>query len=88
MKEKYIAVKERWAAKRAGQAWPREHSLDRLPPGQRQVTNFPVLDMDIHPQVEHSDWRLTIHGLVENPATLDWTQFMALEQFADTSEFH
>ena len=44
--------------------------------------------MGIHPQVEHSDWRLTIHGLVENPVTLDSTQFMALEQFVDTSDFH
>ena len=88
MKEKYIAAEKRWAAKRAGQALPRERSLDRLPPSQRQVTNFPVLDMGIHPQVEHSDWRLTIHGLVENPAMLDRTQFMVLEQFADTSDFH
>ena len=88
MKEKYIAVKERWAAKRAGQAWPREHSLDRLPPRQRQVTNFLVLDVGIHPEVEHADWRLKIHGLMANPVTLDWTQFMGLEKFADNSNFH
>ena len=44
--------------------------------------------MGIHPEVEHADWQLKMHGLVANPATLDWTQFMGLEQFADTSNFH
>jgi len=29
-----------------GQALPRERSSDRLPPRQRQVTNFSVLDRD------------------------------------------
>ena len=52
------------------------------------MKNFPVLDMGREPEVESVDWRLNLHGLVENPATLDCTQFMALEQFADTSEFH
>ena len=38
--------------------------------------------------MERADWWLNLHGLVEKPVTLDWTQFMALEQFANTSEFH
>ena len=88
MKDKYIAAKERWAAKQAGRAKPVVCSTDRLPPGQREVTNFPVLDMGIQPEVAQADWRLKIHGLVENPVTLNWEQFMALEQFADTSDFH
>lgn len=88
MKDKYIAAKERWAAKQAGRAQRVVRSADRLPPGQRKVANFPVLDMGIQPEVAPVDWRLKIHGLVENPVTLDWEQFMALEQFADTSDFH
>jgi DMSO/TMAO reductase YedYZ molybdopterin-dependent catalytic subunit len=88
MKDKYIAAKERWAAKRAGRAQRVVRSTDRLPPGQREATNFPVLEMGIQPEVARADWRLKIHGLVENPVTLDWEQFMALEQFADTSDFH
>ncbi|MDC0142919.1 molybdopterin-dependent oxidoreductase [Verrucomicrobia bacterium] len=88
MKDKYIAAKERWAAKQAGRAQRVVRSADRLPPGQREVTDFPVLDMGIQPEVAQADWRLKIHGLVENPVTLDWEQFMALEQFADTSDFH
>lgn len=47
MKEAYIAAKEQWARKMAGQAKPAARSTDRLPPGQRQVRNFPVLDRNI-----------------------------------------
>ena len=85
MKDKYIAAKERWVAKQAGPAQRVVRSVDRLPPGQREVANFPVLDMGIQPEVARADWRLKIHGLVENPVTLDWEQFMALEQFAATA---
>ena len=88
MNEKYIAAKERIAAKRAGQPRPTERSGERLPPGQREVDNFPVLDMGVHPEVPREQWSLKIHGLVENPVTLDWEQFMALEPFQDTSDFH
>jgi hypothetical protein len=45
MKEAYIAAKERWARKMAGTARPEVRSEDRLPPGQRQVHNFPILDL-------------------------------------------
>jgi DMSO/TMAO reductase YedYZ molybdopterin-dependent catalytic subunit len=86
--DKHIAAKERWAAKMAGKAKPREHSGGRLPPGQREVKNFPVLDLGIHPKIRYEEWRLTIRGHVENPVTLDWNQFMALEQFKYISDFH
>ena len=88
MKEKHIAAEKRWAAKRAGQALRCECSEDRLPLGQREVKNFLVLDMGMQPEVERADWRLNLHGLAAKPVTLDWTQFMGLEQFADTSDFH
>jgi len=32
----------------------------------RAVANFPVLDVGIQPEVAQADWRLQIHGLVEN----------------------
>lgn len=88
VKESYIAAKERWARKMAGKASPIPRSANRLPPGQRLVTNFPVLDLGVHPEISTVDWRLRIHGRVENPVTLDWSQFMALPQFHDTSDFH
>jgi DMSO/TMAO reductase YedYZ molybdopterin-dependent catalytic subunit len=88
MKDSYIAAKERWARKMAGQALPTQRSEDRLPPGQRQVTNWPVLDLGIHPDVPLDKWELKIHGQVEIPVTLNWDAFLALPQFKDASDFH
>lgn len=88
MNESYIAAKTRWAAKMAGKAKPTLRRHDRLPPGQRQVHNFPVLDLGVKPEVPLDRWELKIHGLVENPVTLSWAQFMALPAFTDTSDFH
>jgi DMSO/TMAO reductase YedYZ molybdopterin-dependent catalytic subunit len=88
MKEAYIAAKERWARKMAGKERPTVRSLDRLPPGQRQVHNFPVLDLGVRPGVPLEKWELKIHGHVENPTTLSWQQFLAMAQFNDQSDFH
>lgn len=86
--EDFVARKERWARKMAGKEKPTVRSVDRLPPGQREVHNFPVLDLGIRPEVPLSEWQLHIHGHVENPVKLDWAQFMALPQFTDVSDFH
>jgi DMSO/TMAO reductase YedYZ molybdopterin-dependent catalytic subunit len=88
LKIDYIARKERWARKMAGKEKATVRSTDRLPPGQRQVHNFPVLDLGIQPETPLEKWRLSIHGQVENPVTLSWEQFTALPQFKDTSDFH
>jgi DMSO/TMAO reductase YedYZ molybdopterin-dependent catalytic subunit len=88
MKESYITAKERWAAKMAGKARPKVRSTNRLPPGQREVHNFPVLDLGVRLDVSLQDWRLRIQGHVENPVTLSWEQFLALPQFTDVSDFH
>jgi DMSO/TMAO reductase YedYZ molybdopterin-dependent catalytic subunit len=83
-----IARKERWARKMAGKEPRVVRSEDRLPPGQKEVHNFPVLDLGLQPEVPLDKWELKIHGRVENPVTLNWEQFMALPQFTDTSDFH
>jgi DMSO/TMAO reductase YedYZ molybdopterin-dependent catalytic subunit len=88
VKDAYIAAKERWARKMAGQARPEVRSKDRLPPGQRQVHNFPVLDLGVRPEIPLDKWELKIYGRVENQVTLNWAQFLALPQFKDRSDFH
>jgi DMSO/TMAO reductase YedYZ molybdopterin-dependent catalytic subunit len=88
MKESYLAAKERWAKKMAGQLKRSARSIDRLPPGQRLVDNFPVLDLGIQPEIALDQWTLKIHGKVENPVTLDWGRFTALPVFTDTNDFH
>jgi len=88
-RRKLVESKERWA--REGRlltgraARPAE---ERLPPGQRQVTNWPVLDLGIQPEVPTERWRLTIDGLVESPVTWDWAAFRAQPTFRDVSDIH
>lgn len=86
--EDLVARKERWARKMAGKEPRVLRSEDRLPPGQRLVRDWPVLDLGIQPEIPLDRWELKIHGKVENPVTLTWNDFMALPQFKDVSDFH
>ena len=60
----------------------------RVPAGQKQVNNFPVLDMGIKPCISTADWRLRAFGLVQNELDLDWAAYKALPQITDISDFH
>ena len=71
-----------------GSGPPNRHGLPKLPPGQRQVSHWPVLDLGDLPNIALADWRLEIDGLVEHPLSLSWDQFLALPQTEDTSDFH
>jgi DMSO/TMAO reductase YedYZ molybdopterin-dependent catalytic subunit len=64
------------------------HGMPQLPVGQHKVKNWPVLDLGDQPAITTAAWRLEIGGLVENPVTLTWDQFMALPQAEDVSDFH
>lgn len=90
MKEKYIEAKRKWAEKQKAAGFaPREApAADRLPPGQRLTTGFPVLDLGVQPDVPLDQWTLTLDGLVEKPSLLSWEQFNALPQVDDVSDFH
>lgn len=87
--EKLTAAKQAWA--RAGRLLTGKTDPDkemRLPPGQRLVTNWPVLDLGLQPHVPTETWQLEIDGAVANPVRLDWAQFMALPQAEDVSDIH
>jgi DMSO/TMAO reductase YedYZ molybdopterin-dependent catalytic subunit len=64
------------------------HGMPRLPPGQRAVEKWPVLDLGDVPAVDLGAWRLEVDGLVERPLSLSWEQFLALPQTDDVSDFH
>jgi DMSO/TMAO reductase YedYZ molybdopterin-dependent catalytic subunit len=89
-KERYIEAKQKWAEKQKarGVAPLATASTDRLPPGQKLTTGFPVLDLGIQPEIPLSEWKLTVNGLVERPTVLSWSEFNALPQVNDTSDFH
>lgn len=61
---------------------------ERVPSGQTLVTNFPVLDLGVQPEVQLERWALRIHGQVETEIRLDWAAFQNLPQVEDISDFH
>ena len=64
------------------------HGMPQLPVGQHEVKNWPVLDLGEQPTVPLNRWQLEVSGLVENPFTVTWEQFLALPQADDVSDFH
>lgn len=89
IKDKLIRSKEQWAAdKRLITGRPDLGHVNRLPPGQREVKNWPVLDLGAQPDVQPERWRLRLGGLVENPAVFTLPEFMALPQQEFVSDIH
>lgn len=72
----------------AGSGPTNRHGMPKLPVGQRQVPNWPVLDLGDSPRVALDQWRLEIGGRCENPFSLTWQEFLALPQAEDVSDFH
>ena len=71
-----------------GSGPPNRHGMPKLPVGQRQVHNWPVLDLGHVPDVPLDRWQLEITGLVEHPLRLGWQELLALPQVDDVSDFH
>jgi len=71
-----------------GSGPPNRHGLPKIPIDQHVVQNWPVLNLGESPDIALSDWRLEVTGLVENPLTLTWADFMALPPVEDVSDFH
>lgn len=91
--ERLIAKKEEWArAKRGlledGVAQDHRSRVDRLPPGQHKVSGWPILDLGVHPDLPLEQWTLTVSGLVEQPFTWTWEQFLSQPQVELVTDFH
>lgn len=89
-REKLVRRKQEWARDGRlidGDNGPRS-TEDRLPPGQRLVENWPVLDLGVQPEIPRDKWIFRIDGLVENPITWTWTDFLAQPQVTVTSDIH
>jgi DMSO/TMAO reductase YedYZ molybdopterin-dependent catalytic subunit len=89
-KARYIEAKQKWAEKQKARGVTARavSSADRLPPGQKLTTSFPVLDLGVQPEIPHVEWRLKVDGLVDRPALLTWEKLHALPQIEDVSDFH
>jgi DMSO/TMAO reductase YedYZ molybdopterin-dependent catalytic subunit len=89
IKDKLVESKQRWA--REGRLLTGRGDAahaNRLPPGQREVMNWPVLDLGIQPEIALADWRLTVDGLVGHPLDWSWDDFLAQPQTDDVSDIH
>jgi DMSO/TMAO reductase YedYZ molybdopterin-dependent catalytic subunit len=62
--------------------------VPRLPPDQKVVKNWPVLDLGILPDIKAEDWTLTVDGLCANPKTYSLNDLKKLGETTDTSDFH
>ncbi len=71
-----------------GSGEPNRHGLPKIPIGQHEVPNWPVLDLGVQPNIPLKNWKLDVKGDVSNPFTLNWDEFNALPQAEDVSDFH
>jgi len=75
-------------AKPMGSGNLNRHGMPVLPVGQTITKKWPVLDLGLQPDIDLAAWQLVVDGAVEHPVVLNWTDFMALEQTDDVSDFH
>ncbi|RAU22660.1 sulfite oxidase-like oxidoreductase [Paramagnetospirillum kuznetsovii] len=88
-KDKLIAAKERWARDGRGLTGEKASPAHRrLPPGQRETADFPVLDLGEAPNMLPRDWSMTVGGQVDNPIRWDWAAFMAQPQTEIVTDIH
>ena len=61
---------------------------DRIPPGQRLTDKFPVLHYGSIPEFDRQTWDLKVFGLVEEPLTLSYDQFLELPATRIVADIH
>jgi DMSO/TMAO reductase YedYZ molybdopterin-dependent catalytic subunit len=60
----------------------------RLPPGQYETRDFPVLSAGPTPHTALDEWSFTIHGAVDEPVSWTWQELNALPQETVTKDIH
>ncbi len=88
IKEKLVDSKQKWAEDGRLLTGTTAVPTERLPPGQRLVETWPVLDLGIKPEIPKHAWRLFVDGEVEAPVTLKWDDFKALPKSEITTDIH
>jgi len=67
---------------------PGGEARKRLPPGQYETTDFPVLSFGPTPRVALEDWRFTLNDGPRPVKTWDWKAFNALPQTTWMGDIH
>jgi DMSO/TMAO reductase YedYZ molybdopterin-dependent catalytic subunit len=60
----------------------------RVPPGQYVTEDFPVLSAGPTPHTPRDEWSFTLRGLVDQPRSWSWAEFMALPSETPTFDIH
>jgi DMSO/TMAO reductase YedYZ molybdopterin-dependent catalytic subunit len=61
---------------------------NRIPPGQSRTQKWPVLDAAGPPKIDLENWRFGLSGLVNNPISFTWQEFLQLPRVKVFSDFH
>jgi DMSO/TMAO reductase YedYZ molybdopterin-dependent catalytic subunit len=78
-----------WVAKkRAEMAEGDKSLLERVPPGQVLTKKWPVLTYGTTPRFNPQTWTFRCFGLVEDPLTWSWEQFLKLPRVEIVSDIH
>jgi DMSO/TMAO reductase YedYZ molybdopterin-dependent catalytic subunit len=66
----------------------REFGGERLPPGQRETSRFPVLSKSGTPSWDREEWQFEVWGAVAEPLSLSWAEFGELPTETQRQDFH
>jgi DMSO/TMAO reductase YedYZ molybdopterin-dependent catalytic subunit len=65
-----------------------EFDGERLPPGQRKTSKFPVLSKSGTPDWDPETWEFTVTGAVEEELSFSWEEFRNLPTETQQQDFH
>jgi len=65
-----------------------EYGGERLPPGQRKTSKFPVLSKSGTPDWSPDTWEFTVSGAVEEELSFSWEEFQDLPSETQNQDFH
>src|SRR5215217_4432842 len=61
---------------------------ERIPPGQYETHDFPVLSAGPTPHIKLADWTFTMEGMVQSPKQWSWKEFNELPQQTFVKDIH
>ncbi len=61
---------------------------NRIPPGQSRTKKWPVLDAYGPPRIDLQTWQFRLWGLVGQPLSFTWAEFLELPRVKVFSDFH
>ncbi|RDI70500.1 sulfite oxidase-like oxidoreductase [Halopelagius longus] len=65
-----------------------EFGDERLPPGQRETSRFPVLSKSGTPSWDRDSWQFEVWGAVEDELSLSYDEFTSLPSETQIQDFH